>query len=119
MALADPQSVTINAVAIPLPRVITGTDEGKFVAADGLTTVSVRPTVSGKTRSSYARLDQRKVTTDPLVSTTNVWKGMAVTLTVKRDNDGYSDADAKKVLTGFLTWAQSAGVVDAFLSGQN
>lgn len=119
MALADPQSVTINGTAISLPRVLTGTEQGKFVAADGLTTVTVDPSISSRSKRQSLRINQRKVMTDPLVSTTNVVKGITVTLNVQRDLDGYSDADAKKVLTGFLTWAQSAGVVDAFLSGQN
>lgn len=119
MALADPQSITINGAAIPLARVFTGSEQGKFVAADGLTTVTVDPTSSSKTKRNSLRINQKKVTTDPLVSTTNVVKGITITLNVTRDHDGYSDADAKKSLAGFLTWAQSAGVIDAFLSGQN
>lgn len=119
MALTDPQTVTINGTAIALPRVLTGTETGKFVSADGLSTVIVEPTRNGKSKRVSARLDQQKVTTDPLVSTTNVMKGITISVAVRRDNDGYSDADAKKALTGFLTWIQSAGVVDAWLSGQN
>jgi len=119
MALADPQSVTISGTAIALPRVLTGTTEGKFVSADGLTTVYVDPTQNSRSKRQSLRIHQKKVNTDPLVSTTNVVKGITITLNVSREHDGYSDADAKKVLIGFLTWAQSAGVVDAFLSGQN
>lgn len=119
MALADPQSVTINAVAIPLPRILTGTSEGVFTAADGLTTIKVTPSTSSRSKRQSLLISQKKVTTDPLVATTNVMKGITITLNVQRDLDGYSDADAKKVLTGFLAWAQSAGVVDAFLAGQN
>ena len=119
MALADPQSVTISGTAISLPRVLTGTEEGKFVAADGLTTVYSAPTINGRTKRQSVRITQKKVMADPLVSTTNVLKGITITVNVSRELDGYSDADAKKVLTGFLAWIQSAGVVDAFLAGQN
>lgn len=119
MALTDPQSVTIDGKAIPLNRVLTGTSQGRFVAADGLTEVTADPTRSSRSKRQSLRIHQKKVTTDPLVASTNVLKGITVTLNVQRDNDGYSDADAKKVLLGFLTLAQSAGVIDAFLSGQN
>lgn len=118
MALADPQSITINGTAVPLPRVLTGTSVGQFVSADGLTTVTVDPTQSSRSKRQSLRINQKKVTADPL-TTINVMKGMTITLNVQRDLDGYTDADAKKVLTGFLAWAQSAGVVDAFLGGQN
>lgn len=119
MALADPQSVTINGTAIPLPRVLTGTEQGKFVSADGLTTITVTPTQSSRSKRQALRIEQRKVTSDPLVTSTNVMKSLVITVNVQRDLDGYSDADAKKVLTGFLAWVQNAAVVDAVLSGQN
>lgn len=120
MALQDPQALTPQGgTAISLPRVLTGTEAGKFVSADGFTTIIVEPTRNGKSRRVSARLDQSKVTTDPLVSTTNVLRGINISIAVRRDNDGYSDADAKKLLIGYLTWLQSAGVIDAWLAGQN
>lgn len=119
MALAEPQTVTIDGKAIPLARVFTGTEVGNFVSGDGLSTITIDPRSSTRRKRNALILRQKKVTSDPLVSTTNVWKGITISLAVTRDVEGYSDADAKKALTGFLTWAQSAGIVDAFLQGQN
>jgi hypothetical protein len=42
MAFADPQSVTINAVAQSLPRVSTGNNESTYLKDDGTVKLSFR-----------------------------------------------------------------------------
>lgn len=117
---ADPQSITISGSAIPLPRTLTGTDTGKFISADQKTSLEVRTTRAGRTRSSV-RLLQKKVTADPLVATTNVMVNDVLTLTINRPADGFSDSDVLAQAKGFIAWltAGSDANLIKLIAGEN
>lgn len=103
MAFSDPQTITIDGVAIPLPRITTGTRKGLFAASDDSTRIEIDPR-SGTRLSTSARLYQNKVTTDPLVTTTNIVVGDMVSLTINRPKAGFTDDDIIDQVTGFITW---------------
>lgn len=101
--LADPQSITIASSAVPCARVLTGTSLGKFEGAN--TTLEVESDVQKNGRRRHvARLRQQKVTTDPLVSTTNVQVSDTIALTINRPALGYSDTEVLEQVTGFIAW---------------
>lgn len=91
MAMPDPITVTIGGTAYTLARIQTGTTEGKFQDASKKVTLSFTPTVTRSKRTVVAaRLTVRKVTTDPLVSTTNVEVSQTVTVAFNLPSVGFS-----------------------------
>lgn len=120
MALSDPQSVTINAVANSLPRVSSGVNEGSFRKDDSTVALSVSHAYGKRTRTRI-RLDHAKVATDPLVPTTNVPYSMSVQLIVDRPNVGYTVAEQKQIVDALVAWlsASSGANTTKILGGES
>lgn len=121
MAFADPQSITISGTAIPMGRVFTGSAKGKFVSADGKTRVELDPTGTKTRNRKAARLYQEKVTSDPLVTTTNVRVGDMISFIIDRPLEGYSDAEVEAQVVGFITYltAGSNANLKKLIAGEN
>jgi len=120
MAFADPQSVTINAVAQSLPRVSSGTNSGAFSKDDGTVKLSVSHTYGTRTRR-LIRLDHSKIAADPLQASINVRLSSSVYLVVDQPATGYTVAEMKQImdaLTGYLT-ASSGARATQLLGGEN
>lgn len=121
MAFADPQSVTINAVAQTLPRVSSGQNSGVFQKDDA----TVKLTVShnyGKGRARrMLRLDHSKIAADPLMAGTNVRASGSVYLVTDFPDGLYTNAEAKQIvdaLTAYLT-ASTGARATQLLGGEN
>lgn len=121
MAFADPQSVTINAIPISLPRVSSGSNTGSFASADGLTSLRISHSYGNKRKRRVARLDQKKIAADPLLAGINVIAGMSCYLVIDVPDSGYTNAEAKLVIDGFLAalTASSGAKVTQLLGGEN
>jgi hypothetical protein len=120
MSFADPQSVTINAVANSLPRVSSGVNVGSFSKDDGTVKLSIAHQYGKRTRRTI-RIDHQKYAADPLVSTTNVLRSMSVYLVVDTPIQGYTITEQKQIvdaLTGYLT-ASSGAKATQLLGGEN
>jgi hypothetical protein len=120
MAFADPQSVTINAVAQSLPRTSSGANAGIFTKDDGTVALSVLHNYGSRTRRSI-RLTHKKIITDPLASDRNVPVSMAINIAVDVPVTGYTVAEQKQVvdaLVAYLT-ASSGAKVTQLLGGEN
>jgi len=120
MAFADPQSVTINAVANSLPRVSSGVNQGSFSKDDGLVKLSVSHSYGKRSRRTI-RLDHAKIAADPLISSQNIRFSMSAYLVVDVPQTGYTVAEAKQIvdgLTAYLT-ASSGSKVTQLLGGEN
>lgn len=119
MAMADPQSVTINSVAVSLPRIPAGENKGVFKSNDGNATLTVSHTY-GKRPRSVVRLDHQKVAPDPLISSTNILYGMGVYLVADRPQTGYTVAEQKQIVDALiaLLTASSGVFVTRFLGGE-
>lgn len=120
MAFADPQSVTINAVAQTLPRVSSGENAGVFRKDDSSVELKVSHS-SGKRNRRVIRLNHNKVATDPLMPTVNAPYSMSVSLVVDAPLVGYTVAEQKQIvdaLTAYLT-ASSGARVTQLLGGEN
>lgn len=120
MALSDPQSVTINSVAVSLPRTSSGVNSGTFTSNDG----SVKMEVShqyGKRNRHLIKLNHQKVAPDPLISAQNIRYGMAVHLVLDTPVTGYTVAEAKQVVDGFLAAlsASSGALITKLAGGEN
>lgn len=120
MAFADPQSVTINAVANSLPRTSNGVNSGVFTKDDGNVKLSVSHAYGKRTRDTI-RLDHRKIAADPLISSQNILYSMSVYMVIDRPITGYTVAEAKQIvdgLTAYLT-ASSGARATQLLGGEN
>ncbi len=122
MAFADPQSVTIGTTpgTVSLARQYTGSEVGKFANYDAKVALEVS-TVYGRRTRHVARLTFSKVTTDPLIATTNVLASGTVTLTVDVPPSGFSAAEQKdlvKALLNHLTATSDAALIK-LTAGEN
>lgn len=113
MALADPQVVTVNAVAQSMPRLQSDGKSAVYANADESFKLSVsheKPVVKGKTRvRSLARIDQRAIVTNPLDST-NDYDTLTVYLVIDRPEVGFSSTQVDQLVSGFKTWLTSTMV---------
>lgn len=107
---ADPQSVTINAVANSLPRIQAGVESGVFMKDDGNVTLTVRHTRANKRIRTVARLDNRKIAADPLVTGNNQEYSHAVYFVIDRPTSGFSNTETKYIADALVAWlAASSG----------
>jgi hypothetical protein len=101
MSFADPQSVTVNAVAISLPRTSSGVNSGVFTSADGNSKLSVSHSYGKRTRRTI-RLDSSKVAADPLLPTQNVKLSNSVYLVVDAPVAGFTNTSLSSTSTALL-----------------
>jgi hypothetical protein len=120
MSFADPQSVTVNAVAISMPRTSSGVNSGTFTAADGLTQLSVSHAYGKRTRRTI-RLNSSKVSPDPLLPSQNVKLSNSVYLVIDAPVAGYTNTELKQAVDGFLAalTASSGAKISQLLGGEN
>lgn len=118
--LADPQSVTVNSVAISLPTVRRGDDQSTYRSADGNTELVVSSAYGKRTRRT-ARLNFRKIAADPLNSSTNLEYTGSCYLVFDLPVVGYTPAEVKLQSDGFLAYltASSGAKVTALLGGES
>jgi hypothetical protein len=119
MAFADPQTVTINAVAQTLPRVGSAAGAGAFQKDDGTVKLSMAHTYAKRTRRTV-RLDHSKIAADPLISAQSIKYSMSAYLVIDMPITGYTVAEAKQIvdgLTAYLT-ASSGARVTQLLGGE-
>lgn len=120
MSFADPQSVTVNAVAISLPRTSSGVNSGTFTSSDGATRLSVSHAYGKRTRRTI-RLDSSKITSDPLLPTQNVKVSDSVYLVIDTPVAGFTNTEIKQHVDGFLAalTASSGAKITQLLGGEN
>jgi len=104
--LTDPQSVTVNAVAISLPRTQAGATTNTYTSADGNTTMVTRQTASAQRFRREVRLSQQKVAADP-ISALNKQIGLSVYLVIDEPKYGFSDAEIGYVIDALKAWSSS------------
>jgi hypothetical protein len=120
MAFADPQSVTINAVANTLPRTSSGVSSGVFTKDDGTVKLTVSHT-NGKRTRHQLRIDFSKIAPNPLISAQNIQYSMSTYLVVDVPPTGFTIVEQKQIvdaLTGYLT-ATSGSKTTQLLGGEN
>lgn len=117
--LIDPQAITIGTVTTSMPRQLTGTDLGRFVGP--MSRLEVQSSASKGRIRSVVRLQQEKVTADPLVSTTNVVVSDTIALTINRPLSGYTDEEILAQVKGFVAWlsASTDKVLKQVIAGEN
>jgi len=120
MALSDPQSVTISGTAVSLPRVSSGNDQSTYRSGDGAVKETFSTTYGRRTRHLF-RLDHSKIAPDPFVATNNVPLNMACYVVVDVPVTGYTIAEQKAVVDGFVAQlnASTGALITKVLGGEN
>lgn len=120
MAFADPQTITINAIAKTLARTGSGDNTGSFKKDDGEVSMSIRHAYGKRTRRTL-RVDHKKIAADPLMPSTNTQYSMSVQVIVDCPPVGYTIAEQKQIvdaLTAYLT-ASSGARATQLLGGES
>jgi len=109
---ADPQSVTVNAVAQSLPRVDEGDESATYQKDDetyGLL-ISHTTTKNGR-RRHQVRLDNNKIATDPFTPANSRKVSLSGYFVIDEPEDGaYSNAEILLHMKGLIAWSSDANV---------
>lgn len=105
--LADPQSVTINAVATSLPRTSQGVTQNVYTSADGNTSMTTKQNTTASRFRREVRLSQQKIAADP-ISAVNKQIGVSVYLVIDEPRTGFTDAEIGYLIDALKSWASSA-----------
>jgi len=105
--LADPQTVTINAVATPLPKTSNGPTQNVYTSADGNTFMTVKQNITASRFRREVRLSQQKIAADP-ISTLNKSIGTSIYLVVDEPKAGFSDVELGYLIDALKAWLTSA-----------
>ncbi len=106
--LADPQSVTVNAVAQSLPAISREDLSSVYRTADGVYTLSIANT-EGKRNRRVVRLNHRKIAADPLTAD-NVEYTFSTYLVIDSPPVGYTITEMKDMILGLTGWLTSTNV---------
>ena len=105
--LADPQSVTINAVATPLARTQQGPTQNVYTSSDGKTAMTTKQNITSARFRREIRLAQTKIAADP-ISAVNKESGFSVYLVIDEPRSGvFTDAEIGYVIEALKTWSSS------------
>lgn len=114
--LADPQSVTVNAVAQSLPAVKREDLSSTYRKDDGTYTLIISHQ-EGKRNRRVVRFENRMISTDPLTDA-NAEFSMSAYLVVDVPPVGYSLTEQEDIVQGLVDWLTSANIVKV-LGGQS
>jgi hypothetical protein len=104
---ADPQSVTVNAVAQSLPAIERNGQSSIYKKDDGAYKLTVSHAY-GKRNRFTVRLDAQKIAADPLSSANNNLYSTSAYIVIDGPTVGYTNAELRDIavaLTGFCTSA--------------
>lgn len=105
--LADPQSVTVNAVAISLPKTNAGPAVNIYTSADGKTVMTTKQNSTSARFRREVRLAQTKIAADP-ISAINKESGFSVYLVIDEPRSGvFSDTEIGYVIDALKAWLTS------------
>lgn len=108
MAFADPQSVTINAVANTLARVSSGNLSGSFQKDDGTVKLAISHEISKGGTRHFIRLDHSKIASDPFTTTANRQVGVGVWMVIATPKYGYTIAEQKQIVDALVAYLSAS-----------
>jgi len=106
---SDPQSITINAVAKSLPRILIGGTNATYQNSDGSWKLSISHQRSKGRIRSLVRVDNTKVVTDPITSQ-NDSDFSSVQVVWDRPEVGFSMTEIEQQTAGVMAYVTTANV---------
>jgi len=111
---ADPQTITVNAVAKVLARIKTDGLSSIYQNADETYKLTLSHQVMNNGRiKTMARVDRRAIVTDPLTSETD-YDTLSEWHVFERPAYGFTVTDLTDLTTGFKTWLDNTAVTKLF-----
>jgi hypothetical protein len=108
---ADPQSVTVNAVAQSLAAVSRNDLKSIYRKDDGAYNFTISHGFGAQRNNFRVRLDHNKLTTDPFVTANNIRVSSSVYLVMDMPVLGYTNTEIKDIALGLTGWATSANLL--------
>jgi hypothetical protein len=119
MSFGEPITITVNGVGLSFAKRETSGTSSKWSTADNLWELIISHQIIGENRvRSMARLNQRKIVTDP-VDSTNDWDTSSTWLVQERPEFGFSTTELKNQVTGFTTWDVLSATQDKILNRES
>jgi hypothetical protein len=123
MALTDPQKFKeVAGTEVTAPRVSTGNFNSVYETSDGLNKLTLSTTESNSNRKRHlVRIDVEKLSTNIYEESKKQSVSMSVYLVVDRPVNGYSVAEAKKLVEGLvgLLSASTYSLTEKVLGGES
>jgi len=121
--LTDPQKFKeVAGTEVTAPRVSTGDFKSVYETSDGLNKLTLSTTETGSSRKRHlVRIDVEKLTTNIYEESKKQAVSMSVYLVVDRPVNGYSVAEAKKLVEGLvgLLSASTYSLTEKVLGGES
>jgi len=106
---ADPQTVTINAVAKSLARIMVTGTSAIYQNTDETFKLTISHQKSGKRTRTMVRIDQRAIVTNPLDST-NDYDTLSFYAVIDHPEYGFSTAQIQQLAAGLMAWLDSTAI---------
>jgi len=106
---ADPQVVTVNAVAKSMARFLIDGTKATYQTSDELFRLTISHTKSGDRTRSMVRIDQRAIVTNPLDSS-NDWDTLSFYFVLDRPTYGFTQAQIEQLVAGLKTWLDNTAL---------
>lgn len=117
MALTDPQSITVNAVAKSMPRIVNDGTHSTYQMPDQTFSLDIRHTSLRKDKKlrvkSLVSFSQRAIVPDPLTSV-NDYETVTISLQIDRPEAGFTSTQIDQMIAGFKTWCDTNMVAKLF-----
>lgn len=116
MALSEPQSIDIDGTTTSLPRTSAGHNTSTYTSASGSEALTVAHTYGGKRIRRLARIQQNKISADPL-STNNIRVSASARITLDVPDSGFTTDEAAALCSAIADWATANAA--RFAGGEN
>lgn len=112
--LSDPQTITVNAVAKTMPKVLTDRQHAVYSLADQTFSLDIRHTTrTDKDRKervkSLVTFTQKAIVTDPL-TTVNDFENLVFSVQIDRPMAGFTSTQVQQLVAGFNAWLTNSMV---------
>jgi hypothetical protein len=109
MSFSDPQTVTVNAVAKVMPKILSEGGSSTYRTADETFQMKISHQSSKSRTRRMVRIDQTVIAENPLTAINSSQK-LGVYLVVDEPIFGFTDADIDYVVDGLVAWLTPANI---------
>jgi len=103
---SDPQVITVNSVAISMPRIASVGQKSTYQSNDLVLALNISHVLAKDRIRSMARVDWKLVVPDPLTAV-NDYETLSYYSVIDRPLAGFSSAQCTQLITGYKTWLDS------------
>lgn len=107
---SDPQSVTINAVPVSLPRISVGDGKATYKSADGTVEMRISHVLTNKNRNRHmVRLNKTVIAADPLTAENSSCEA-GVYIVIDEPQFGFDDTNLDYQVDALIAWLTSGNI---------